>query len=76
MKQYAIEENGNFFEYLKRKRKDIEFFVTDADITGVNIQAPNDTIFFEIVMDYAKWIEEVKNDKTINKNGNGNLYHA
>jgi hypothetical protein len=57
--------------------KGIEWFGTDADILCLKIESEshNDTEFFELALEYAKWLSDNDGDMTINREAMGGSYH-
>ena len=73
MKQYALDYTPLLCLFLERRN--IDFFVSDADIIGINLQAHNDTFFAGIILEYANFLIESRNDTSIYPDANGSLYH-
>jgi hypothetical protein len=74
MQHYAINYDPFLIDFLRKKK--VRFFVTDADIIGIILDDVNDTAFFNLISEFKDWLPDNINDMTINRNGNGSLYHA
>lgn len=57
--------------------KGIDWFATDADILCFKIESKyhNDTEFAELILEYAKWIDDNDEDMAINREAMGGSYH-
>lgn len=74
MQTYAINYDAFLCEFLHKKN--INHFITDADIIVIKLDDINDTSFFNLIKDFKDWLPDNGNDMTLNKSGNGSLYHV
>jgi len=73
-KEYCINYTPQFGEFLKAKQ--VNHFVTEADIIVIRIQGWNDSPFVMLLLEFAEWLIDHENDLSVNPQGDGRKYHS
>jgi|694.fasta_scaffold126323_7 hypothetical protein len=55
--------------------KGIASDTSDADIMWITLEGYDDTNFVNLMLEYAKWLQEAEHDMSINPHADGSKYH-
>lgn len=71
---YFVDYTKELVEFLNIRG--ISHITSDVDIVCISIwRAYSDNEFALLMADFGRWLEQNKNDMTINPNGDGSQYH-
>jgi hypothetical protein len=59
-REYFLDHSPLLSKFLKEKQIDGHNIINDSDILVVKLQCYNDTAFAVLMLEYAKWLVELK----------------